>query len=109
MERINMELVHSPRPPPSPWRTKRVCKTPQKLNLAIENEQDLNVMDVDNPQSYDKAIKSVESKKWQTIMKSEKDSIYFNKVWSLVDALGANGSWREISKHMAVLKHTKLD
>ncbi|KAK1613161.1 hypothetical protein QYE76_036834 [Lolium multiflorum] len=49
----------------------------------------LNVMIVDNndedPATYEEAMMSPDSKKWQEAMKSEMGSMYDNKVWTLVD------------------------
>ena len=44
-----------------------------------------NVEDID-PQTYEVAIMSIDSGKWQEAMNSEIDSMYSNKVWNLVDA-----------------------
>ncbi|KAK1601881.1 hypothetical protein QYE76_008090, partial [Lolium multiflorum] len=49
----------------------------------------LNVMIVDNndedPETYEEAMMSPDSNKWQEAMKSEMGSMYDNKVWTLVD------------------------
>ncbi|KAK1614403.1 hypothetical protein QYE76_019920, partial [Lolium multiflorum] len=49
----------------------------------------LNVMIVDNndedPATYEEAMMSPDSNKWQETMKSEMGSMYDNKVWTLVD------------------------
>ncbi|KAK1660603.1 hypothetical protein QYE76_048762, partial [Lolium multiflorum] len=49
----------------------------------------LNVMIVDNndedPATYEEAMMSPDSNKWQEAMKSEMRSMYDNKVWTLVD------------------------
>ncbi|KAK1684531.1 hypothetical protein QYE76_045379 [Lolium multiflorum] len=49
----------------------------------------LNVMIVDNndedPATYEEAMMSPDSKKWQEAMKSEMGSMYDNQVWTLVD------------------------
>ncbi|KAK1629066.1 hypothetical protein QYE76_003381 [Lolium multiflorum] len=49
----------------------------------------LNVMIVDNndedPATYEEAMMSLDSNKWQEAMKSEMGSMYDNKVWTLVD------------------------
>lgn len=41
----------------------KVCKSPQKLNLAIKNNQILDVMNADDPQSYEEAVKNTDSEK----------------------------------------------
>ncbi|KAM0863249.1 hypothetical protein ACQ4PT_044731 [Festuca glaucescens] len=49
----------------------------------------LNVMIVDNndedPVTYEEAMMSLDSNKWQEAMKSEMGSMYDNQVWTLVD------------------------
>ncbi|KAK1660255.1 hypothetical protein QYE76_048414 [Lolium multiflorum] len=65
----------------------------------------LNLMIVDNndedPATYEEAMMSPDSNKWQEAMKSEMGSMYDNKVWTLVDLpdsrrlLRINGSSRE--------------
>ncbi|KAK1627997.1 hypothetical protein QYE76_002312 [Lolium multiflorum] len=51
----------------------------------------LNVMIVDNndedPATYEEAMMSPDSKKWQEAMKSKMGSMYDNQVWTLVDLL----------------------
>ena len=44
-----------------------------------------NIEDID-PQIYEKAIMSINSKKWQEVKNFEIDFMYSNKVWNLVDA-----------------------
>ena len=44
-----------------------------------------DVEDID-PQTYEEAIMSIDSGKWQKAMNSEIDSMYSNKIWNLVDA-----------------------
>ena len=47
----------------------------------------MNVMLLDNdePANYREALMSPESGKWQDAMKSEMESMYQNKVWTLID------------------------
>ena len=53
-------------------------KAVERLNLAIENDPELIVIEVDDPQSYDNAIKCSNSDKWQHAMKAEMDSMHSN-------------------------------
>ncbi|CAL9005058.1 unnamed protein product [Prunus brigantina] len=41
--------------------------------------------DMEDPETYMKAMLDIDSKKWQEAMKSEMDSMYANQVWTLVD------------------------
>ena len=43
------------------------------------------LMDQDEPLTYQDAMNSPDSKRWLEAMKSEMDSMYQNKVWTLVD------------------------
>jgi hypothetical protein len=85
-QQVAPKPIHLPQPSEPPRRSVRMRNAPQKLNLAIENDPSSNVMDVDDPQTYDEAINSFDSNKWQEAMESEMDSMYSNKVWTLVDA-----------------------
>ncbi|KAK1669882.1 hypothetical protein QYE76_058041 [Lolium multiflorum] len=66
-----------------PRRSTRECTTPDWYDPC------LNVMIVDNndedPATYEEAMMSPDSNKWQEAMKSEMGSMYDNKVWTLVD------------------------
>ncbi|KAK1626283.1 hypothetical protein QYE76_000598 [Lolium multiflorum] len=57
----------------------------------------LNVMIVDNndedPATYEEAMMSPDSNKWQEAMKSEMGSMYDNKVWTLVDLPDSRNKW----------------
>ena len=46
----------------------------------------MSIIDDDNPMTYNEAMSSVDSEKWQSFMKSEMDSMYSNQVWTLVEA-----------------------
>ena len=43
------------------------------------------LLDHDEPMNYEEAMMSPDSVKWLEAMKSEMESMYKNKVWSLVD------------------------
>ncbi|KAK1613726.1 hypothetical protein QYE76_019243 [Lolium multiflorum] len=63
-------------------RSTRIRATPDWYDPA------LNVMIVDNnddPATYEEAMMSPDSNKWQEAMKSEMGSMYDNQVWTLVD------------------------
>ncbi|KAK1610864.1 hypothetical protein QYE76_034537, partial [Lolium multiflorum] len=66
-----------------PRRSTRECTTPDWYDPC------LSVMIVDNndedPATYEEAMMSPDSNKWQEAMKSEMGSMYDNKVWTLVD------------------------
>jgi transposase InsO family protein len=62
-QQVAPKPIHLPQPSKPPCRSMRMRKAPQKLNLAIENDPSSNVMDVDDPQTYDEAINSFDSNK----------------------------------------------
>ena len=43
------------------------------------------LLDHDEPTNYEEAMMSPDSAKWLEAMKSEMESIYENKVWTLID------------------------
>ena len=68
-------------------RSERVSRQPERYyGLVIENDNELSIIDDDNPMTYNEAMSSVDSEKWQSAMKSEMDSMYSNQVWTLVEA-----------------------
>ena len=42
-------------------------------------------MDEDEPKTYQKAIKGLDSEKWLQAMRSKMEFVYINQVWTLVD------------------------
>ena len=46
---------------------------------------DINLIEDNEPVTYEEAIKDIDSALWQEAMKSEMDSMYTNQVWTLVD------------------------
>ncbi|KAK1664662.1 hypothetical protein QYE76_052821 [Lolium multiflorum] len=80
---------------PSIWRIEeRPCQEEERRSTRDRATPDwydpcLNVMIVDNndedPATYEEAMMSPDSNKWQEAMKSEMGSMYDNKVWTLVD------------------------
>ncbi|KAI3472572.1 hypothetical protein Pfo_029356 [Paulownia fortunei] len=65
-------------------RSERVSRVPKRYNLLLENKEEGLPLDND-PRSYGEAMSDIDSKKWQEAMQSEMDSMYSNKVWTLVD------------------------
>ncbi|KAL8118400.1 hypothetical protein AgCh_016069 [Apium graveolens] len=68
-------------------RTWRVSRQPERYyGLVIENDNELSIIDDDDPVTYNEAMSSVDSEKWHSAMKSEMESMYTNQVWTLVEA-----------------------
>jgi hypothetical protein len=75
-----------------------------------------NLLDDDDPYTYKEAMEDVDSHHWQKAMQSEIESMFNNKVWSLVDLpkrdknpLGASGYTRGKEVWMERWKPLKLD
>ena len=73
------------------------------------------LLDHDEPTNYEEAMMSRDFAKWLEAMKSEKGSMYENKVWTFIDlpmigeSLRINGSARGIRTLIVVLLPTKLE
>ena len=66
-------------------KSERVRYVPIRYGFIIENNE-AQVIENDEPLTYTEAVMSKDSDRWQDAMKSEMDSMYTNKVWTLVDA-----------------------
>ena len=66
-------------------RSSRIRHAPERYVFLISESNDVVVMDDDDPTSYEEAMSNVDSLKWHEAMKSEMDSMYENKVWTLVE------------------------
>ena len=64
-------------------------RRPTRVRSALEwyGNPVLEVMLLDNdkPTNYEEAMMSPDSAKWLEAMKSEMGSMYYNKVWTLID------------------------
>ena len=65
-------------------RSERVSRVPKRYNLLLENKEEGLPLDND-PRSYGESISDIDLEKWQEIMQSEMDSMYSNKVWTLMN------------------------
>ncbi|KAJ8499784.1 hypothetical protein OPV22_010336 [Ensete ventricosum] len=65
-----------------PSKSSRASHPPERYvgHISGDNSQDVD------PQTYEEAIMSINSRKWQEAMNSKMDSMYSNKIWNLVDA-----------------------
>jgi len=72
-EQVEMHVVVET--PPQPRRSARLCELHGELLL----------LDDDEPTNYAEAMMDLDSKKWQSAMRFEIDSIGDNQVWNLVD------------------------
>ena len=60
-------------------------RAPERYGFIIENNE-VKIIENDEPLTYTEAVFSRDSDKWQVAMESEIDSMYINQVWTLVDA-----------------------
>ena len=68
-----------------PRHSKRIVRPPVKFSLLNEIYQmDSEGLEID-PCDYTEAVKDKDPKHWHVAMESEMDSMYSNKVWTLVD------------------------
>src|SRR5688572_20314048 len=69
-----VEIPMAREAPPQPRRLARLCEMREIL-----------LLDNDEPATYAEAMKDPDSKKWQSAMQSEIESMGDNHVWNLVD------------------------
>ena len=81
------QMTKSPEPviAQEPRRSKRIIRPPVKLSLLNEIYQMESDSTDDDPVTYKEAINDKDAGQWQKAMESEMDSMYSNKVWTLVD------------------------
>ena len=65
-------------------RSERIIRPLNRYNLLLENSEEGLHLDMD-PRIYGEAMSDIDSGKWQEAMESEMESMYSNKVWTLVD------------------------
>ncbi|KAL3497597.1 hypothetical protein ACH5RR_040329 [Cinchona calisaya] len=66
-------------------RTTRIRRAPKKFEFLVNGYNDVLIITNDEPISYEEALSDKDSQKWLEAMKSKMDSMYDNKVWTLVD------------------------
>ena len=65
-----------------PRRSSRACSAPEWYGNPV---LEVMLLDHDEPTNYEEAMVSPDSAKWLEAMKSEMESMYENKVWTLID------------------------
>ena len=58
---------------------------PERYAFLISEQNDVLLVENDEPTTYEESLNSSESDQWLTAMKSEMDSMNTNQVWTLVD------------------------
>ena len=67
-------------------RSTRVRTKPELYGFLIDDDQNITLLENDEPKSYDEFLKSSERDLWLKTMKSEMDFMSKNQVWTLLDA-----------------------
>ncbi|PKI73573.1 hypothetical protein CRG98_006021 [Punica granatum] len=70
-----------------PRRSGRIRYEPERYGFLVTQENDVLLVDKDEPTTYAKAVTGPDSEKWLEAMRSEMESMYTNQVWTLVDPL----------------------
>ena len=58
----------------------------ERYRFLIDDDQNMTLLENDEPESYKEVLKSLERDLWLKAMQSEMDSMSKNKVWTLTDA-----------------------
>ena len=66
-------------------RTSRIRSVPERYRFLISEQNDVLLIENDEPTTYEESLNSSESDQWLNAMKSEMYSLYTNQVWTLVD------------------------
>ena len=72
---------------PTPQRSVRARRAPEKFTLLTTEQCDVLLLDNDEPKTYTEAIIGPDSEKWLGAMQSEIESMHDNQVWNLVDPI----------------------
>ncbi|KAL2518310.1 Reverse transcriptase Ty1/copia-type domain-containing protein [Abeliophyllum distichum] len=64
-------------------KSSRVIRPLRRYDLLITN--DALIIEEDEPTTYAESKSNIDSKRWQEAMESEMNSMYENKVWTLID------------------------
>ena len=89
IEPMVTEVANSAVDPPveqAPRRSTRVRTEPERYGFLIDDDQNITLLENDEPESYDEVLKSSEHDLWLKAMQSEMASMSENKVWTLSDA-----------------------
>jgi hypothetical protein len=66
-------------------RSDRTRQPPMRYGFLVSENNDVIVVDKNEPTSYQEAINGPDSEKWLEAMKSEIQSMYDNQVWNLIE------------------------
>ncbi|PKI49411.1 hypothetical protein CRG98_030196 [Punica granatum] len=77
----------SPQVTQEPRRSGRIRHEPERYGFLATQDNDVFLVDNDEPTTYAKAVTGPDSEKWLEAMRSEMEFKYTNQVWTLVDPL----------------------
>ena len=69
-----------------PRRSSTTRHNPERYGFLITYNNDVMILDQNEPTTYQQAMDSSDSEKWLEAMKSEIQSMYNNQVWTLFDS-----------------------
>ena len=84
-QHVSQDVVEPTQVPQNLRRSGRICQNPERYGFLVTDNHDVILMDHDEPASYQEAISSPDYDRWLEAMKSEIQSMYDNKVWTLID------------------------
>ena len=64
------EVIGEPDVTQAPRRSTRVCTLPERYGFLVDQDEDVTVVENDEPTSYDEVLKSSDSELWLKAMKS---------------------------------------
>ncbi|KAJ8753588.1 hypothetical protein K2173_022829 [Erythroxylum novogranatense] len=66
-------------------RSDRIRHEPERYGFLVTDDDNVMLIDHNEPTTYQEAMESLESAKWLEAMKAEMQSMYDNQVWTLID------------------------
>ena len=78
-------VVESTSSAQGPRRSSRIHHEPKRYGFLVTDDKTIELVDQDEPTTYNEAMMSPDSEKLPQAMKSEMKSMYDNQAWNLVD------------------------
>ena len=82
---VPQTVVETERVTQVPRRSDRTRHQPERYGFLMTDSRELLLIDQDEPTTYQEAVLGPDSEKWLCAMKFEMQSMYDNRVWSLID------------------------
>ena len=84
-QQVSQDVVEPAQVPQDLRRSGRIRQNPERYGFLVTDNDDVILMDHDEPTSYQEVISSPDSDRWLEAMKSEMQSMYDNQVGTLID------------------------